>query len=39
MPWSADQRSIVRDSLLAIVVSAALLAAGYASCDEDRLTL
>lgn len=29
MPWSADQRGIVRDSLLAIVVSAALLAAGY----------
>lgn len=29
MPWSADQRSIVRDSLLAIVVSAAVLAVGY----------
>ncbi len=30
MPWSADQRSIVRDSLLAIAVCAAVLAAGYA---------
>ena len=30
MPWSADQRSIVRDSLLAVGVCAAVLAAGYA---------
>ena len=30
MPWSADQRSIVRDSFLAIAVCAAILAAGYA---------
>jgi hypothetical protein len=30
MPWSPDQRSIVRDSLLAIVFCAAVLAAGYA---------
>lgn len=30
MPWSADQRSIVRDAFLAIVFCAAVLAAGYA---------
>jgi uncharacterized membrane protein YecN with MAPEG domain len=29
MPWSADQRSIVRDAFLAIAVCAAILAAGY----------